>query len=133
MGLILGHGNGEGQLGAVTWAFEHLAPLQPVLFYDCWEYSIDASGIFSVSSLRRYIEGKTLMSVMDPVRWNKSVPLKVNIFSWRLAIDRLPTRCNLDKRGIDLDSTQCPLCDDGLESSRVDCKTAYSVWRWVSK
>ncbi|PWA94926.1 myb-like domain, Myb/SANT-like DNA-binding domain protein [Artemisia annua] len=43
---------------------------------DYWEYSIDASGIYSVSSLKRYIEGRTLMSVMNPVRWNKSVPLK---------------------------------------------------------
>ncbi|PWA65795.1 reverse transcriptase domain, Reverse transcriptase zinc-binding domain protein [Artemisia annua] len=65
-----------------------------------------------------------------------SIDASVKIFSWRLAIDRLPTLCNLDKRDIDLDSTRCPLCDDGLESSQhifVDCKIANSVWRWVSK
>ncbi|GJY72694.1 ribonuclease H-like domain-containing protein [Tanacetum coccineum] len=60
------------------------------------------------SSLSRYIKERTLLSVADPIRWNILIPIKLDIHSWRVAIDRLPTRCNLDSRGIDLDSTRCP-------------------------
>nr|GEV49489.1 retrovirus-related Pol polyprotein from transposon TNT 1-94 [Tanacetum cinerariifolium] len=31
------------------------------------------------------------------------------ILSWCILLDRIPTRCNLDSHGIDLDSTLCPL------------------------
>ncbi|GJZ97413.1 RNA-directed DNA polymerase, eukaryota [Tanacetum coccineum] len=33
-------------------------------------------------------------------RWIKTIPIKVNVFAWKLHLDRLPTRSNLLKRGI---------------------------------
>ncbi|GJZ05030.1 RNA-directed DNA polymerase, eukaryota [Tanacetum coccineum] len=35
-------------------------------------------------------------------RWIKTIPIKVNVFAWKLHLDRLPTRSNLLKRGIQL-------------------------------
>ena len=54
--------------------------------------------------------------------------------SWRLGKDRLPTRCNLDARGINLDSTRCPLCDQAIEDLQhlfVECPIAKDLWSMV--
>ncbi|GJY85830.1 RNA-directed DNA polymerase, eukaryota, reverse transcriptase zinc-binding domain protein [Tanacetum coccineum] len=72
---------------------------------DTWTCSLDTSNLYKVSSLRRLIDHQTLESQVQEVRWNKTLPIKVNIHTWRLFLDRLPTRYNLDIRGIDLDST----------------------------
>ncbi|GKV34368.1 hypothetical protein SLEP1_g42745 [Rubroshorea leprosula] len=61
------------------------------------------------------------------------VPFKVSIFGWRLCLDRLPTRRNLQKRGVTFqeDNTTCGLCKKGVEE--VDhlfctCMEAWVVW-----
>nr|GEV33091.1 RNA-directed DNA polymerase, eukaryota, reverse transcriptase zinc-binding domain protein [Tanacetum cinerariifolium] len=59
---------------------------------------------FSVKSARVAIDKKLLITGMNVTRWNKLVPIKVNILGWRLSIDKLPTRVNLDARGIDVPS-----------------------------
>ncbi|XP_071687221.1 uncharacterized protein [Rutidosis leptorrhynchoides] len=49
---------------------------------------------------------------------------------------RIPVRVELDKRGIDLHSVRCPVCDDDLESvdhSLINCKFARDVWSRVHK
>ncbi|GJY78387.1 hypothetical protein Tco_0484188 [Tanacetum coccineum] len=38
-------------------------------------------------------------------RWIKSIPIKVNVFAWKLHLDRLPTRLNLVNRGVQVLST----------------------------
>ncbi|GKE41515.1 ribosomal protein L7Ae/L30e/S12e/Gadd45, partial [Tanacetum coccineum] len=48
-------------------------------------------------------------------RWVKFIPIKVNVFSWRARRDRLPTRVNLSRRGVLLDSHMCPLCNAAME------------------
>ncbi|GJV66748.1 RNA-directed DNA polymerase, eukaryota [Tanacetum coccineum] len=50
-------------------------------------------------------------------RWVKSVPLKVNIMAWKIKMDGLPTRMNISRRGIEIDSIVCPICNSGAESS----------------
>ncbi|GKE04182.1 RNA-directed DNA polymerase, eukaryota, partial [Tanacetum coccineum] len=51
-----------------------------------------------------------LPSDFNATRWVKYIPIKVNVFSWRARLDRLPTRCNLIRRGVVLDSSLCPMC-----------------------
>ncbi|GJY59580.1 RNA-directed DNA polymerase, eukaryota, reverse transcriptase zinc-binding domain protein [Tanacetum coccineum] len=107
----------------------------PSIKHDRWNYLLDPSNDFSVSSMRSHIESVMLSSVHDPVRWNKCLPLKINIHVWRLLLDRLPTHHNLDVRGIDLDSTRCPMCDDNIETTQhlfVECKVAVEIWKMVS-
>ncbi|GKE26434.1 RNA-directed DNA polymerase, eukaryota [Tanacetum coccineum] len=43
-------------------------------------------------------------------RWIKYIPIKVNIFAWRARQDCLPTRVNLIRRGITIESSLCPVC-----------------------
>nr|GEX27414.1 RNA-directed DNA polymerase, eukaryota [Tanacetum cinerariifolium] len=40
-----------------------------------------------------------LPSSSEAIRWVKFIPIKINIFTWHVRLDRLPTRCNLLNRG----------------------------------
>ena len=85
--------------------------------------------------MRKVIEGCILESGVDNIRWNKSVPFKINIHSWRLSNNRLPTRINLDARGIDLHSVRCPICDEDVETSQhlfIDCIVASRLWSMIA-
>ncbi|GKD76252.1 RNA-directed DNA polymerase, eukaryota, reverse transcriptase zinc-binding domain protein [Tanacetum coccineum] len=75
-------------------------------------------------------------SPSQPTRWNNAIPLKININTWRAINSRLPTRKNLDARGIELHSIRCPLCDEDIETEEhifVRCKIALDTWRDVLK
>nr|GEX21954.1 RNA-directed DNA polymerase, eukaryota [Tanacetum cinerariifolium] len=50
-------------------------------------------------------------------KWIKSVPIKVNVLAWKIKLDALPTRLNISRRGMPLNSIACPICDRGVESS----------------
>ncbi|GKB91655.1 reverse transcriptase domain, reverse transcriptase zinc-binding domain protein, partial [Tanacetum coccineum] len=66
--------------------------------------------------------------------WNKWVPKKVNIFIWRVLKGRIPVWEELDRRGIDLDTTLYPCCDSVVEScvhSLVFCNFVMSVWEKI--
>ncbi|XP_071688855.1 uncharacterized protein [Rutidosis leptorrhynchoides] len=66
--------------------------------------------------------------------WNSLVPKKIELFAWRAFQKRIPVRMELDKRGIDLHSVRCPLCDDDLETVDhvlIFCKHAQEVWNRV--
>ncbi|GJV71294.1 reverse transcriptase domain-containing protein [Tanacetum coccineum] len=58
----------------------------------------------------------------------------VNIFMWRLLLDRLPHRLNLSSRGLDIDSILCPVCSEHVESNShvfFSCSVAFNIWRLV--
>ncbi|GKA12805.1 RNA-directed DNA polymerase, eukaryota, reverse transcriptase zinc-binding domain protein [Tanacetum coccineum] len=74
--------------------------------------------VLGALDMQKYIECKILATTEEETRWNKMLLVKVNINTWRLCLDRLPTRCNLDARGVDLDSTRCLIWDEDLESSQ---------------
>ncbi|GKC11408.1 RNA-directed DNA polymerase, eukaryota [Tanacetum coccineum] len=84
---------------------------------DRWVWSLEGSGEFSVASIRKMIDEKRLSTVDTKTRWIKCVPIKVNILAWKIKIDALPTRFKISRRGIDIDSILCPICDCGVESA----------------
>ncbi|GJX92218.1 RNA-directed DNA polymerase, eukaryota [Tanacetum coccineum] len=77
----------------------------------------DSLGVFSVKSAREFIDDSLLLKADVPTRWVKSIPIKINIFSWRVSLDKLPTRLNLSLRGLDNPSIICPLCSIAAEST----------------
>ncbi|GKE25458.1 RNA-directed DNA polymerase, eukaryota, reverse transcriptase zinc-binding domain protein [Tanacetum coccineum] len=87
-------------------------------------------GVFKVASARRFIdEGLSGMEGFQ-TRWVKLVPIKVNVFAWRLALNKLPTRFNMSSRGLEIPSIVCPVCNVGAET--VDhlffsCSVASSI------
>ena len=113
-----------------------LRDFDPCDVEDSWVCSLNSNNTYTVSSMRKMIEGNLLPFQEDKIRWNRYLPIKVNILSWRLRLNRLPTRCNLDHRGIDLHTTRCPLCNEDLETSQhifVDCLIAVDLWNHISR
>ncbi|GJV02021.1 RNA-directed DNA polymerase, eukaryota, reverse transcriptase zinc-binding domain protein [Tanacetum coccineum] len=84
---------------------------------DRWIWRLDSSGDFSVKSTRNYIDDSFLPKYEAPTRWIGSIPIKVNIFAWKVCLDKLPTRLNLSLRGLDIPSILCPICFVAGESS----------------
>nr|GEU57276.1 RNA-directed DNA polymerase, eukaryota [Tanacetum cinerariifolium] len=58
-----------------------------------------------------------LPKVGAPTRWVSVVPIKINVFAWRVSLDRLPTRINLSFRGIGIPSILCLIRSCAGESS----------------
>nr|GEW89377.1 RNA-directed DNA polymerase, eukaryota, reverse transcriptase zinc-binding domain protein [Tanacetum cinerariifolium] len=74
-------------------------------------------GDFSVKSARSHIDDILLPSVGAAMRWVNVVPLKINVFAWKVCLDKLPTRFNLSLRGLDIPSILCLICSSARESS----------------
>ena len=63
------------------------------------------------------------------------VPIKINVQAWKVKHDYLPTRFNLSRRGMEIDSILCPMCDCSVESSRhlfFSCKFVSDVMRKIT-
>ncbi|GJW99717.1 RNA-directed DNA polymerase, eukaryota [Tanacetum coccineum] len=102
---------------------------------DRWVWTLESSGEFSVASLRKVIDEKRLPSVCSKTRWVKYVSIKVNVLAWKIKMDVLPTRLNISRRGIDIRSISCPICDCGVESSEhlfFRCKLTREIARKIS-
>nr|GEW78193.1 RNA-directed DNA polymerase, eukaryota [Tanacetum cinerariifolium] len=66
----------------------------------------------------------------EPTRWVKYIPIKVNVFAWRARRDCLPTRVQLIRRGVTLESTNCPLCrscEEDIHHVLFRCDVARTV------
>ncbi|GKD04387.1 putative RNA-directed DNA polymerase, eukaryota, reverse transcriptase zinc-binding domain protein [Tanacetum coccineum] len=106
----------EEELNELSGLCNLVAHLRLTLHEDRWECTVIGSRVFMVKGLRGHIIAMSNNTFSNPTRWNKILPLKINIFSWRTSNTRLPTRVNLDIRGVDLHTIRCPICEDALES-----------------
>ncbi|GJY96657.1 RNA-directed DNA polymerase, eukaryota [Tanacetum coccineum] len=104
---------------------------------DRWIWRLDSAGDFSVKSARCYIDNFFLPKDEVSTRWIVSVPIKVNIFAWKVCLDKLPTRLNLSIRGLDIPSILCPNCYIAVESTAhilfscdIACQLMRKVVRW---
>nr|GEV45238.1 nucleotide-binding alpha-beta plait domain-containing protein [Tanacetum cinerariifolium] len=84
---------------------------------DRWVWDLENTGEFSVSLIRNLIVEKMLPLTNYKTRWNKLDPIKVNILSWKIMTNLLPTRFNISCRGICIDSILCANYDKGVETS----------------
>ncbi|GKC07647.1 RNA-directed DNA polymerase, eukaryota, reverse transcriptase zinc-binding domain protein, partial [Tanacetum coccineum] len=83
---------------------------------DSWTWNLEKSGMFSVASVRKMIDDTLIHSPTLISRWNKYVPIKVNVLVWKALNNSIPTRFNISRRGILIDSIICPTCDVGVET-----------------
>nr|GEW15976.1 RNA-directed DNA polymerase, eukaryota [Tanacetum cinerariifolium] len=108
---------GGVELEQFTEMINSLADLQLPNMQDRWFWSLSGSGDFSVASVRKIIDDHLLPEVSSKFSWRKMVPIKVNILAWKVKLDVLPTRFNLSKKGMDINSILCPICENHAESS----------------
>nr|GFB31127.1 hypothetical protein [Tanacetum cinerariifolium] len=71
---------------------------------NTWEFTRKPSWFFKVNTMRKIISNISTDVTSQQTRWNKNLPSKLNILTWRVLLHRIPTRANLEHRGIDLDS-----------------------------
>ncbi|PWA89445.1 Endonuclease/exonuclease/phosphatase [Artemisia annua] len=103
---------------------------------DRWVCSLSSDGSFSVKEARIAIDEVYLPQHTESTRWVKVVPIKVNIFVWRAWRDCLPTRTNLIRRGVSVESSSCPLCHSGEEDVHhvlFRCNLSRAVLRRVCR
>ncbi|GJV60822.1 RNA-directed DNA polymerase, eukaryota, reverse transcriptase zinc-binding domain protein [Tanacetum coccineum] len=87
---------------------------------------------FSVKSVRQLIDDSILPKEEVATRWVKVMPLKINVFAWRVRLDKLPTRLNLSLKCINISTIVCPLCHASVESGShifFSCPMARHLWR----
>ncbi|XP_071741049.1 uncharacterized protein [Rutidosis leptorrhynchoides] len=139
-------GNGLGSwaynpLGRTGAELEELVGLvRPVILSvdqrDEWKWVLDAKGVFTVKRCSTLIDNATLVRSPNPLESlrNSLVPKKVEVFIWRARLGRIPVRVELDKRGIDLNSARCPICDNDIETVEhilFSCQVAKDIWSKV--
>jgi len=83
------------------------------------------------------LEDQMLSSEVFQILWNLKVVPSTIVCMWRILWDRLPTRVNLVRRGVQLENALCPMCREDIESVQhlfCTCKVAQKVWdlcdRW---
>nr|GEV63490.1 RNA-directed DNA polymerase, eukaryota [Tanacetum cinerariifolium] len=103
---------------------------------DRWICVLTSDGDFRVKEVRNFIDDLFLPSQDIATRWVKSVPIKVNVFTWRASQDCLPTKVNLVRRGINVESCVCPVCSSGEEDinrTLFRCDLAQQVLRRICR
>ena len=102
---------------------------------DGWKWHWSSNNIFSVNKLSKIIQADmstTVGGLNSNFLWSSTLPLKVNIFSWRLINNGIPLRPGLAKRGITLDSMNCSFCDsveETLDHCFFNCALIELIWR----
>ncbi|GAU17363.1 hypothetical protein TSUD_232390 [Trifolium subterraneum] len=107
--------------------------------HDRWVWKLHPSHCYTVRSAYAFLTATdiNLNEGFNRFLWLKSIPLKVNIFVWRLFLNRLPTRDNLFRRGI-LDAsmlacaTSCGRMED-VDHLFFQCPVYSRLWASVSK
>ncbi|XP_022042172.1 uncharacterized protein LOC110944836 [Helianthus annuus] len=103
---------------------------------DEWGWSSEHSNEFSVKEVKRLIQNNNMHTDLDKYEWNGWIPRKVNIFGWRMNLDRLSTRTTLARRNITMASVVCPLCgekDETVQHIFGSCYISSVVWHLVSR
>ncbi|KAD5960817.1 hypothetical protein E3N88_12289 [Mikania micrantha] len=94
---------------------------------DTWSWLPDKSGNFSVSSMRSILQKSSSGSQLLAHDWLRWLPIKINIFRWRLVRNRLPTMKNLAVRGVLGSNHLCHLCktlEEDLDHLLLSCEFA---------
>ncbi|GJU96537.1 putative RNA-directed DNA polymerase, eukaryota, reverse transcriptase zinc-binding domain protein [Tanacetum coccineum] len=110
-----------------------IGQLNIVASKDTCVWNLCPNGTFTVKDAHNIIYQKTLPS-LPSTSWDKIIPRKVNIFTWRLLLDRLPHRLNISFRGMDIPAISCSYCNANVESANqifFECIIASDLWKLV--
>ncbi|GJS02431.1 RNA-directed DNA polymerase, eukaryota, reverse transcriptase zinc-binding domain protein [Tanacetum coccineum] len=103
---------------------------------DSWSWTLNNSGGYTVVSSRNMIDSRLLPKGDLKTRWIRYVLNKVNTFAWKVMTNSLPTRFNISRRGIDIESLSCVNCDVGIETNDhlfFACNTAKKISKLINR
>ncbi|GJY97028.1 RNA-directed DNA polymerase, eukaryota [Tanacetum coccineum] len=103
---------------------------------DRWVWDLNGEGNFCVKDARDLLDEVFLPKENVVTRWIKSIPIKINVFAWKLHLDRIPTRINLDRRGVQVPYILCPVCNDAHEDTShlfFSCVVATDIARLICR
>lgn len=101
---------------------------------DHWFWKLHSSQRYTVgSAYANLTEGEDNVILTNThVLCLKQVPLKINIFAWRLYFNRIPTKDNLDLRHIiDINDQDCSICCGSIKDRDhlvVKCDFYGRIW-----
>nr|GEV10126.1 RNA-directed DNA polymerase, eukaryota [Tanacetum cinerariifolium] len=104
--------------------------------HDRWFCDLIGDGEFRVKEVRNILDNLFLPSHFESTRWVKYIPTQINVFAWRVRRDYLPTRANLNRRGIILNSSTCPLCqsyEEDINHVLFRCELAHIIIRQICR
>ncbi|MFS7937724.1 putative reverse transcriptase zinc-binding domain-containing protein [Helianthus anomalus] len=103
---------------------------------DMWKWLGDSTGSFSVRSVKDMLNHGNINPERFVFEWCRWVPLKCNIFAWRLELNRIATYDALFSRGIVSQVGTCPMCgsdDESVIHLFISCRFASIIWYKVSR
>ncbi|KAH1262193.1 putative ribonuclease H protein [Glycine max] len=123
---------------------DQVSALSPnATFKDQWVWGADPKGTFSTSSAYHFIREAQSTAYQNQAfsqLWDIKAPPKALAFAWRLMWDRLPTKDNLSRRQVALDSDLCTFCQSQVESAShlfFSCNKIMPLWwefsSWVNE
>nr|GEV26566.1 RNA-directed DNA polymerase, eukaryota [Tanacetum cinerariifolium] len=122
----------QAQFNTMT---ELMATVNLVTQADRYVWTLNGFGEYSMASMRKILDDFRAPTTCSPTRWVQCVPIKINVFAWKVKMDVLPTRFNISRRGMDIDYMSCSLCDNGVESSNhmfFSCSLVRHLYRKIS-
>ncbi|GJU13118.1 RNA-directed DNA polymerase, eukaryota [Tanacetum coccineum] len=105
---------------------------------DRWVWDLNGEGVFCVKDVRNLLDDVFLPKAPIATRWIKYVPIKLNVFAWKVHLNKiwggLPTRVNLQHRGVLVSDPSCPIChseDEDLAHLFFRCSLVTDIVRLV--
>nr|GEU78347.1 RNA-directed DNA polymerase, eukaryota [Tanacetum cinerariifolium] len=128
--------SGQISMAPADLVHSRLRDVYKIPYLDRWVLDLNGEGVFRVKDVRYILDDVFLPKVATASRWIKYVPIKVNILAWKVHLDRLPTRVNLQHRGVLISDSLCPICYSEDEDSAhmfFRCSLATNVSRLVCR
>ncbi|GJT77177.1 RNA-directed DNA polymerase, eukaryota [Tanacetum coccineum] len=103
---------------------------------DRWVWDLNGEGVFCVKDVQNLLDDVFLPKAPIATRWIKYVPIKLNVFAWKVHLNRLPTRVNLQHRGVLVSDPSCPIChseDEDLAHLFFRCSLVTDIVRLVCR
>ncbi|XP_071727858.1 uncharacterized protein [Rutidosis leptorrhynchoides] len=101
---------------------------------DIWVWDGSSSNVFSVPDARSQIDSHNIAPPSHKTDWFKTFPPKINIFIWRLKMQRLATKENLEKKGIILSNSAYALFDLHVDTHHhifVTYNISRQIWVYI--
>ncbi|GJT35075.1 RNA-directed DNA polymerase, eukaryota, reverse transcriptase zinc-binding domain protein [Tanacetum coccineum] len=103
---------------------------------NIYDIGVNEDEVYNMASNTGCIAGNIPFNYLGlPIGSNmKSIARKVNIFMWRLSLDRLPHRLNLSLREMDILAISCSSCNANVEYANhifFECIIASDLWKLV--